>query len=92
MTKRQKREQSIREHQDKVKYETLILFVESEGLYDTNPKSKGSHKYYTHQLLEKHDLIVPIIRPSGGKKYVKQIYVIKCIEAVDLVREEKAQE
>ena len=42
------------------------------NIYDTNPKKRGSHRVFSHSLMDKNDpenfLVVP--KPHGNEKFI----------------------
>ncbi|MDQ2784024.1 MAG: hypothetical protein M3Y58_03355 [Chloroflexota bacterium] len=81
MTKRQKREQTIRRNPRQVRFDDLDNLMTDE---EFNATKASSHVTYRHPRYR--DLLVTVVEPHGGTTHVNRIYMNDALTAIDEAR------
>lgn len=84
MTKRDKREQTIRRNTKDVRFDDLDLVLRGAG-FAPRKESRGgsSHVTYVHPLIAE---IVTVVMPHVGATHIKEHQVKDALAAIDAVR------
>lgn len=88
VTKRDKREQRIRQNVNQVRFEDLDSVLR---MHDFDGDADAHHVVYTHRRYA--DIVTNVPKPHGGTTHVKSVYVRKALVAIDEVgRHDAVQE
>lgn len=87
MTKRQKREQAIRNNPRQVRFDDLDTVMTGDDFGDT---TSGSHVTYEHKRYS--DLRTTVVIPHGNQTHVLPVYVENALKVLDEARRRTAIE
>jgi len=70
MSKWKKTSEKCRRGDKNIRWDDVMVLLRRFGIYDTNPKKTGSHRVYSHPLIDKHDQgnFLVIRRPHGKRE------------------------